>query len=392
MRSIKFIIVFMLLSTSVFSQNQLDSLLVAIEKNNTTMAAMRKNLEADRIGNKTGLLPGNPDIEFHYLFGNPTTIGNRTDFSVRQTFDFPTVYAHRNHISGLKNAQADLEYQRQRIDILHEASMLGIEEIYHNALLAEYNKRVRHAERIAETYNKKLDAGETNMLEHNKAQVNLLNLKKETEALSIERDALHAEIARLNGGAGFMVEDSVFKTPDLIPGFEAWYENAGNEIPVLQWLEHELKISEREKQLEVANSLPKFSAGYMSEKVVGEQFQGVAVGMSLPLWENRNAVKYAKLKTLAVEESKADAEFQIYAKLKAQYDKVKALQASIMEYQEQLLKYDNRKLAAKALERGEISLATYYIELSLYYSSVDKVLEMQRDLYLAYYALLKWSL
>ncbi len=384
------LITFLLVSVNVFSQVSVDSLLADIERNNTTLAAIRKKIEADKIGNKTGIFLSNPEVEFHYLWGNPSSMGTRTDFRVSQSFDFPTAYAYRNRISKLKNEQAELEYQKQRMEILHKSRMLCGELTYQNALLTEYTKRVYHARQIAETYRKKLGTGETSILALNKARVYLLNLSKELEVAEIERRNLLAELARLNGGNTIAFTDSVFATPQLLPGFGQWYAQAEKNNPVLQWLKQELTIMQKQKQLQLALSLPKFSAGYMSEKVVGEQFQGVSLGITIPLWENKNNVHYAEAKARAVEESQADAKLRFYSELKAQYAKTVELQSSINSYRSELKQYNNRELILKALQKGEISLGDYFIELRLYYESIDKLTEMQRSLNRAYNELLKF--
>ena len=89
-------------SSNLFSQNNIDKILIEIEKNNTTLSALQKSTEAEKIGNRTGINIQNPEVEFNYLWGNPSVIGNRTDFSVKQTFDFPTAYKYKNQISSKK--------------------------------------------------------------------------------------------------------------------------------------------------------------------------------------------------------------------------------------------------------------------------------------------------
>ncbi|KAA6308963.1 hypothetical protein EZS27_039465 [termite gut metagenome] len=56
-----------------------------------------------------------------------------------------------------------------------------------------------------------------------------------------------------------------------------------------------------------AMGLPSFLAGYMSEKVVGEHFQDITLGISIPLWENKNRVKQAKAASIAAQRAKKTA-------------------------------------------------------------------------------------
>ncbi|KAA6308466.1 hypothetical protein EZS27_039873, partial [termite gut metagenome] len=78
------------LSGALFAQNNIETILASIEKNNITLKALREETEAQKLANKTGIFLANPEVEFNYLWGNPNVTGNRTDVSIRQTFDIPT--------------------------------------------------------------------------------------------------------------------------------------------------------------------------------------------------------------------------------------------------------------------------------------------------------------
>jgi hypothetical protein len=118
----------------------------------------------------------------------------------------------------------------------------------------------------------------------------------------------------------------------------------------------------------------------MSENQVGQKFQGITAGIVIPLWENKNIVKYAKAKTIAVQGVESDARLQYYNEMKALHAKVIGLQNSVTDYRKSLLIFSNTELAQKALDMGEISLADYLFELMVYYESVNKLMEMERNL------------
>ncbi|MDX9880530.1 MAG: TolC family protein [Prolixibacteraceae bacterium] len=369
---------------NLFAQNAIDNVLTEIEKNNTTLSAYRKTIDAEKIGNKTGLTPQNPEVEFNYLWGNPSAIGNRTDFSIRQSFDFPTVYSHRNQIANIKNEQTELEYLKQRREIQFQARLLCADLLYYNSLYVEISKRHDNAKQLADAYKAKLDIGETGVLEYNKAQMNFLNISKDLEKVEIERKALQSELNRLNGGIAIVFAETNLPMHIISPDFEQWYATAEQNNPVLKWVKTEILVREKQSKLAVSQSLPKFYAGYMSEKVVGQQFQGVTVGITIPLWENKNAIKYAKANTLAVQSVEADAKLQFYNEMKTLHAKAITLQSSVADYRTKLASFSNTWLLQKALDKGEISLAEYFFELSLYYESVDKLLGAEKELNSAY--------
>ena len=362
------------------AQKSVDDILIQIEKNNTTLSALRKSIDAQKVGNKTGIFLQNPEVEFNYLWGNPSSIGNRTDFSIRQSFDFPTAYKFKNQISNSKNEQTELEYRKQQKELLLQARNICIDLIYTNALKLEYGKRLNHAQNIAKSYKSKFDAGDTNVLEYNKAQLNLLNLSNKMELLEIDRTALLLELIRLNGGLVIDFAESEFQSAIIPVDFEQWYTQAEQSNPILNWLKQEIEISNKQVSLNKALSLPKVQAGYMSETVVGQQFRGISVGLSIPLWENKNTVKYAKANTIALEAVVADNKVQLYNQLKTLHSKAISLQSNVTEYRSKLQSFNSSDLLKKALDKGEISLIDYIMELSIYYENVNKMLELDRDM------------
>ena len=372
--------IFILHGSKLLSQSTIDNIIAEVEKNNTTLSALRKNADAELIGNKTGLYLENPEFAFNYLWGSPTDIGTRTDISVLQSFDFPSAYSYRNQISEYQNEQVELEYQRQRKAILFHTRLICNDLIFHNALKSEMNKRIANARSIADSYKSKYDIGEASILEYNKARVNLLNINKDAESADIERDALMSELKSLNGGVYIEFTDTVFQPQTLDDDFEQWYLQAELNNPLLQWLKQEIAIRHKQEKLNSALSLPKFQAGYMSEDIPGQEFQGITFGLSVPLFENKNAVKYAKAKTIAMQSAESDTRFQFYNNLKALHNKAISLQRSLNDYRSMVEMFSSSALLQKAFEKGEIPLTEYIYELSIYYETFNKMLALERDL------------
>lgn len=372
--------IILLTCANLFSQNSIDKVIDEVLKNNTTLAALRKNADSELLGNKTGIYLENPEFAFDYLWGSPSVNGTRTDISVLQSFDFPSAYVYRSQISDYQNEQVELEFRKQSKSIIMQTRLVCNNLIYHNALKSELAGRIINAKKIASSFKSKFETGDAGILEYNKAQVNLLNLVKDAESAEIERNALLSELQNLNGG--FLIEftDSVYPVQNFATDFEQWYIQAEKNNPVLQWLKQEVTISQKNEKLNTALGLPKFQAGYMSEDVPGQQFQGISVGLSIPLFENKNAVKYAKAKTLAVQSAEADTKLQFYNNLKALHTKAISQQSSLNDYRTNLQLFDNSALLQKALDLGELSLAEYIFELSIYYESFNKLLELERNL------------
>lgn len=374
----------LLLLTLVFplslpAQN-IERVLSEIENNNTTLRAYRNLNEAQRLENKTDIYLENPEIGFNYLWGDPSSMGTRQDFSVSQSFYFPTAYGLKKKIADARNIQSDLQFQFQRKSVLYEAKLICNELIYLNALYVVLEKRANHANDIAKAYNTRFEKGEINILDNNKARFNYLNAQKELEANETERNVLLARLAAMNGGIAIDFNQSSFPIISLPVDFESWYKE--NELKNLniQRATNDIEIGAKEIKLSKALSLPKFSGGYMSESVVGESFKGISVGMSIPLWENKNKVKLANAQQEVSMEIAKDARLQSYNQLKGTYDKAQSLLKTLNAYREALQSVNSSDLLMKALEAGELSLIEYMMELTLYYETTDKFLSVENEL------------
>ena len=372
-----------LVALSASGQDIYLPVLQQIEQNSTTLNALKEQLEAQKIGNKTGLTPANPEVEFGYLWGSRAVNGNRKDVSLQQTFDFPTAYVHRGKLSDLQNNSAACQYASERMDLMLSAKKVCIELVYYNALRQIYARQLGNAAKIASAQEKMNKTGETNRLEYNKAMINYANMENEVRRIDIERQRLQAELTALNGGQPIPFDVSEYQSSVLPENFDTWFAEAEAGMPALQYLRSEIEVSKRKIQLSRADALPKLSLGYMGEFVPGQDFQGVTFGISIPLWENKNRIKQAKAEARASESMAEDAKVKYYNRLNNLFSQVKQLQVSVRGYADALKKNANEELLNKAYSLGEISLMDYLHEMEYYYIAYDKLLQTERDLELA---------
>jgi len=380
MKIISALLIQFLITAAAVAQHNLELILAEVEKNNTGLAALQLKLDAQSISNKTGIYLHNPEFEYAWYKGSPAGIGNKTEISLRQQFDFPTAYLHKNRIANTRNAQLMMEYESNRYQLLYDARIICFEIIYANARAMELSRRLKHAQLMAEAYETMLKTGETNIIEFNKARLNLLDIQKQSERNEIQRSALLDQLTGLNGGKPVSLDDTIFHPVVLSSNFEEWYQLAAERNPALTWLRQEIEISQNQERLQRAMKLPGFNAGYVSEMLTLEEFRGFAIGVTIPLWENKNTVKYAKAFTSAMESTEQDHKLQYYNEMKTLHNQATNLYASYQEYKTLLGAVNNSALLLRAWEEREISLTTYLLELSFYYQSVDNLMEMELEL------------
>lgn len=208
-----------IISFTAWGQDIFTPVLQQIEQNSTTLQALQQQMEADKLQNKTGLTPDNPEVEFGYLWGKLAT---------------------------LQNNSVEYRYRTERMQLLLTAKELCIELIYNNMMHKMHTLQFENAKKIAAAYNVMMEKGETN---------------------------------------------------------------------------RQVKVSQ-------AEGLPKIAVGYMGEFVGNENFQGISVGITIPLWQNKNRVKYARAAAL---------------------------------YRSSLDKNNSGEILLKAFEKGELPLLEYLL-------------------------------
>ena len=186
-------------------------------------------------------------------------------------------------------------------------------------------------------------------------------------------------MARLNGGQPLQLDDSGFANVDLPLNFDDWFAGASDKNPVLSYVKQEVELSKKQLSLNKTMWLPTFSAGYMREDVVGQKYEGLSVGVSVPLWSNKNKIKQAKSAVLAAESRQIDAKQQLYSQLEILYNRTTGLKNVAETYRSSLDNANNSVLLKKALDAGEISMLDYILQLGLYYDSVNQALQAELD-------------
>ena len=360
-----------------------NTILPQIEQNNKTLQALRQEVKAEKEANHIGVTPDNPEVEFSYLWGHGAEQSNRMDLSVSQSLPLSKIFGYQARLAKQKDLRADLQLKVERTAILLQAQQTCIDIVYCNAMLHEYGIRLKHAQSLAEAYQQKLSAGNANALEYNKVRLNMATAQGEYERLMTERNTLLEQLASLNGGEPIQLTDSVFNTALPPIDFDTWYAEAEQHSPLLQYVHQEIAIAQADARLSKAEWLPDLKVGYMSEGMTGDYYNGITVGISVPLWQNAHRTKQAKASVTAAQ-LRADEQKQLFlSALRTQYAAVVGLQKTWQGYQDALQMTNSADLLLEALQAGQISMLEYMMELSIYYDATAEALSAQRDYYRA---------
>jgi len=357
-----------------------DALMKLVLENNRKLIAAREALQGAILEAGTGNTPPDPQVEFGYLFGNPSAIGNRIDFGITQQLDFPTAYFNRSKLKEIKTSQAELQYVLTRQEVLLEARQLWIEHLHFNQLRDLLKERLHQALTVQSHMRQKLDAGEASLLDLGQSRLMVASLEGEYEEVLAFSEDLQIAIREITGGVDMEITDKLYPPPLAIVAdtlLEAYRQS-----PYVQYYNQELQVKEARKNLVVSKHLPKLTAGYYSESVTGEAFRGFRLGLTVPLWENVNTIKKAKSE-VAFAKTEADRQaFQQDKELRQKLNRLESYRKRAQKLEEALEAVNSLSLLTTSLENGEISLSEYFYTSDFYFRNQVQLLAYQRDLLL----------
>ena len=378
----QFIVITLLASAalSVNGQNSIDAVLRSIEANNKELQAnnqltVSKKLEAKLDNN----LP-DPSVSYVHQYGNREGMGIQGELVASQSFDFPSVYVQKNKLAKSKAASFDRQGAEFRQQILLQAKEICLDLVLLNQQRALLDQRRQNAEQLAELYAMRLETGDANILETNKIDLELLNAKTEARMNESARIAKLQELATLNGGIAIDFTDTTYMSDGDILSFEELCAEAVTSNPQLLTLKSEQVAARRQLSVNKSKSLPSFELGYrMNTATGGERFNGFLVGISIPLFSNRNNVKQAKAQALYTDHQLESTTTTVESELHQLYNQSVALKTSMDEYNTVLKSQNSLALLNKAIQTGQISMIEYFVDVTTFYQSMQNYMQLQNE-------------
>ena len=362
------------------AQSSIDQVLRSIETNNKSLQANTKMTDAQKLEAQTGKFLANPSVEWEQMWGNRNNPGSEYTLTVKQSLDFPTTYSNKNKLANLKANTIGFQSAAYRQQLLLNAKQTCIEIIYLRKQKSLLDERLANAETMFALYKKRFESGDANQLELNKIQLELLNAQNQSRLNKAALTAAEEQLRNLNGGNPITLDATDYPAGEELINFEQLQAAFMDADPNLKSLTGDQEIANREVKLSRSLTLPKFDVGYKrnaaSDHVASNGFM---VGVSIPLFENKNTVKKAKAQAEFATASLEDNRLNLKTNLQQLYQQAEALQISRADYAKVLEQQRNIELLNKALNAGQLSVIDYFTELSTIYDSHQSYLDVEKE-------------
>ena len=376
-----YILGWMLLGTlSTRAQNSIDQVLKSIETNNKSLQVNTKMTDAQKLEAQTGKFLANPSVEWEQMWGNRNNPGSEYTLTVKQSLDFPTTYSNKNKLANLKANTIGFQSAAYRQQLLLNAKQTCIEIIYLRKQKSLLDERLANAETMFALYKKRFESGDANQLELNKIQLELLNAQNQSRLNKAALTAAEEQLRNLNGGNPITFDATDYPVGEELINFDQLQVAFMEADPNLKSLTGDQEIANREVKLSRSLTLPKFDVGYKRNAAKDHvASNGFMVGVSIPLFENKNTVKKAKAQAEFATASLEDNRLNLKTNLQQLYQQAEALQISRADYAKVLEQQRNIELLNKALNAGQLSVIDYFTELTTIYDSHQSYLDVEKE-------------
>ncbi len=381
---------FLLLSSNVFAQNKFDDIIESIKNNNKDIIAKKSLVKMDYFNHKIGLYPNNPTVEFRNYFGQKSE-SNEIEFSVIQSFDFPSSYFYKSDIANLNIAKSNLENKLSLSEIINNSKKVVVDYIYQSKIEKLLTKKLLNLDTIISLLKQRFELKDINLLTMNKANLSYFSTRAELNRIRLLKANSVKKIVELNGGKLINLEDadypsilSVVKLDSLIQEYKV------NDI-YLAILNQNCLISKSEYDLRKSLNYPKLELGYVSKYIADENYKGAHFGITLPLWENINTLNTIEAKIQYCDDFVNAYKNKIENELSSLSFSYSQLLELHNEYKNIILNYNNIELLNKSLELGQIPAIDFFIELNNNYEIQEKYLSNEKEIIHLQFDLLKYS-
>ena len=364
-----------LMASAARAEGSIGNVLKQIAQNNLTLKALHHDNEAEVLDIKAANAPDGLSVEYSPFFRSGYSGVAQSELVVSQEIQFPTKYADRNKQANLQKAVGGKVYEKNRRDILLEAQLLCVDVIRLNKTLAMLEQRLKNSEALRQMYEKRMEAGDANILEVNKVKLDCMEVQTLVSEAQNERMLLLQQLAELNGGKPVTIDDVEIPKFQPITDFESYKALALASDADIQMAETMLQSADMNVKMQKREWLPNISFGYRRNTEQKEAVNGVLVGVSFPLYSNSKNIRAAKERResaqLQVEQARSTAESQ----LRSGYQQLVGLQ-QVLDHSDVKMMQESIELFSKALQQGEINALEYYTEVNSIYEKLQRHIDV----------------
>lgn len=328
-------------------------------------------LEAEKGEIQQSMIPADPEAEFEYLWPSAKDESNRWSAGISQQLpDFRRLHAARRVVRALDDLEilernialreASYEAQKRLIDFIAAKRELRLVESIHDT----FNS-------LTEAYTAAWERGEVTILDLNKIKIEHARAHAAADAAVAKVEAAANEIVSLSGGTitprdlEDLTDYPVFDL-DSFSTEDVDVVKRLHESDFVHLLEARYALAQTKYNLASKERFPQLSLGYTHAYEDGIHFNGLNIGLTLPVYSHKGTKASAMAQMLSTGTENDLKIKEIEAEVTGNISRYRLLGKQISMLAGAVENTNNMRLLKKALDSGEISLLEYLLESSYF--------------------------
>lgn len=351
----------------------------SIVANNPALCERRASLESNLLNLRADNNLNDPEIEAEHQWGQGA-IGNKWSVSVKQSFDWPGLYGKRSAAAKSAANAYSLLLEAEETDLRRRVAATLISYVTARGKVELGRSVCDNLDSVSSLIRRAYDCNEATVLDLRKINLERAEATTRLEDAELAVDRLRQELIAMNGGK-YIDLTSVTEYPEMTLHDESLYadmlENADPDIAAAAGMAETARLTAAAERM---RSLPGFSLGYIHNVEIGDHFNGITGGITLPFFSGRNRSAAAKAESLAAEYRLDDVRSAARNRMYTDYATAKSCKRRIAAYDGMFGDSDDYTvLLYKSFIGGQMTVVTYLYELNYYISAKTSYLDLMQD-------------
>lgn len=347
-------------------------------KNNQMVNSAELQIDQQRVLRGTSIDFGKTNFDLQY--GQMNTIKRDNNISISQSIVNPFLFSKQRKLYDAQLKSSEINLGVTENELIYQVKSTYGQLAYFLSLQKLYHTQDSIFNNFLKASSLRYQTGETNLLEKTTAETQRNEVLNQLEKNRADIMIYMAELKRLlNTQDSIQISESDLKK-------EHWQSNTGSvsENPWLSMQKQQIEIADKSIGIEKAKAGPDFTLGYFNQSIIGSQnvngqevvfdagkrFQGIQVGVALPIFYKPFA---NRIKTAKIQKQIAESQYDLaQTNLKSQFQQANQdllkNSKSIDYYQNSALPNANLILrqAQVAFQNGEIGYLEFSVALRTY--------------------------
>ena len=321
----------------------------------------------------------NPELEFERLW-SAGEADNKWSGSLSQSFDWPGAYRARNRAALALATAGKLGLDENFRQLQVKAAESIVQLIAANRKVDILSEMHDSMKRLREEYDRAWQMGETTILDVNKMKIEEMRSAAELEEARAEANTIKADLLAMapeSDAIDQALDLSDFPYMRLEPADV--YAGAAELSPELRYYSAISEAEAANVAVAKAQRLPGFSLGYVHAFEEGTHFNGLSVGVSLPIYSRKHSVAAATQLGMAARFDLIARRTELENRIAADHASASSLKRQIERFSPLVEGVNNLSLLRKALDGGELSRLDYLQESNYFLRARLDCLALVRD-------------